>query len=219
MLSQANQGSPHLLSLQVIVTFAAAATLLAWVPGPDNLFVLMQSAIYGRGVGLSVTAGLCIGLVFHTIAVSLGVAAIFQTSQLAFDALKFIGAAYLIYLAYKSFRAGPEKLDEGTAKVKPMWQMMLRGVIMNITNPKVAIFFLAFLPQFTSAENGSIVLQMLELGGIFILCAFVSFAIISLLAGSISSWLKRSDKSQVILNRIAGLVFVGLAVKLATAHR
>lgn len=97
--------------------------------------------------------------------------------------------------------------------------MMARGVVMNVTNPKVAIFFLAFLPQFTSAANGSIVFQMLQLGGIFIICAFTSFAVISLLAGSISTWLKRSDRSQVILNRVAGLVFVGLAAKLATAHR
>ncbi len=208
-----------MLSLETVITFAAAATILCWVPGPDNLFVLMQSAIYGRGVGLSVTAGLCIGLVFHTVAVSLGVAAIFQTSQFAFDALKFIGAGYLVYLAYKAFRAVPDELEAGTAKVKPMWQMMARGVVMNVTNPKVAIFFLAFLPQFTSAANGSIVFQMLQLGGIFIICAFTSFAVISLLAGSISTWLKRSDRSQVILNRVAGLVFVGLAAKLATAHR
>ncbi len=208
-----------MLSLETVITFAAAATVLCWVPGPDNLFVLMQSAIYGRGVGLSVTAGLCVGLIFHTVAVSLGVAAIFQTSQLAFDALKFIGAGYLVYLAYKAFRAVPDALEAGTAKAKPMWQMMARGVVMNVTNPKVAIFFLAFLPQFTSSANGSIVFQMLQLGGIFILCAFTSFAVISLLAGSISAWLKRSDRSQVILNRIAGLVFVGLAAKLATAHR
>ena len=208
-----------MLSLDIIITFAAAATILCWVPGPDNLFVLMQSAIYGPVVGLCVTIGLCVGLVFHTVAVSLGVAAIFQTSQLAFDALKFVGAAYLVYLAYKSFRARPDRLDEGTTKVKPMWQMVLRGVVMNVTNPKVAIFFLAFLPQFTSPANGSIVLQMLELGGIFILCALASFSVISLLAGSISKWLRRSDKSQVILNRIAGFVFVGLALKLATAHR
>lgn len=208
-----------MLSLDVVIALAATATILAWVPGPDNLCVLMQSAIHGRGVGLSVTAGLCVGLVFHTIAVSLGVAAIFQTSQFAFDALKFVGAAYLIYLAYKAFRAGPERLASGAMKAKPVWQMMLRGVVMNITNPKVAIFFLAFLPQFTSPGSGSIVLQMLQLGGIFILSTFVSFATILLLAGSISHWLKRSDRGQVILNRIAGFVFAGLAAKLATAHR
>lgn len=208
-----------MLSPDVILTFIGAATLLAWVPGPDNLFVLTQSALYGPKVGLSVTLGLCVGLVAHTIAVSLGVAAIFQSSQMAFDALKVVGACYLLYLAYNAFRAKPEELAGGQLQLKPMWQMLGRGVVMNLTNPKVAIFFLAFLPQFTDPEQGSVVVQMLLLGGLFIVCAFVSFALISLLAGSLSRWLRQSQRGQTILNRIAGVVFVGLALKLATSHR
>lgn len=206
-------------SLDTIVAFAAAATLLAWVPGPDNLFVLVQSALYGRMVGVFVTLGLCTGLIVHTVAVAVGVAAIFQTSQAAFNALKVVGAAYLLYLAYKAFRAKPEALASSAGKPKPMRRMYMRGIVMNVTNPKVAIFFLAFLPQFTSPGRGGIVAQMLMLGGIFILCAFVSFTLISVLAGSLSRWLRRSDRGQVWLNRIAGLVFVGLALKLATSHR
>jgi threonine/homoserine/homoserine lactone efflux protein len=88
-----------------------------------------------------------------------------------------------------------------------------------VTNPKVAIFFLAFLPQFTAPERGSIVVQMLMLGSIFIVCAFASFGLISVLAGSLSRWLRGSDRSQIVLNRMAGTVFVGLAVRLATSHR
>jgi len=153
------------------------------------------------------------------VAVSLGVAAIFQTSQLAFTALKVIGAGYLLYLAYRAFRAKPEALDGGGGKPKPLWRMYTRGIVMNVTNPKVAIFFLAFLPQFTSPARGSIVLQMLMLGAVFIVCAFVSFAAISLLAGSLSRWLRRSSKGQILLNRAAGVVFIGLAAKLAASHR
>ncbi|TGS72231.1 LysE family translocator [Mesorhizobium sp. M3A.F.Ca.ET.201.01.1.1] len=208
-----------MLPLDTIVAFAAAATLLAFVPGPDNLFVLIQSALYGRMVGVFVTLGLCTGLIVHTVAVAIGVAAIFQTSQAAFDALKIIGAAYLIYLAYKAFRARPEALASAAGKAKPMRQMYLRGIVMNVTNPKVAIFFLAFLPQFTHPERGSIVAQMLLLGAIFTLCAFLSFTLISMLAGTLSRWLRQSDRGQLWLNKIAGLVFVGLALKLATSHR
>ncbi|NVO27951.1 LysE family translocator [Donghicola sp. C2-DW-16] len=208
-----------MLTIDVIMTFIGVATLLAWVPGPDNLFVLTQSALYGPKEGVLVTLGLCLGLVVHSIAVSLGVAVIFQQSQFAFDALKYAGAAYLVYLAYKSLRAGPENPDTAGASRRPAAAMVLRGVVMNLTNPKVAIFFLAFLPQFTDAARGSIAVQMLMLGGLFILCAFASFTTISLMAGVLSRWLRASPRGQIVLNRVAGLVFVGLAVKLVTANR
>jgi threonine/homoserine/homoserine lactone efflux protein len=207
------------IPFEIIVTFIGAATLLAWVPGPDNLFVLTQSALYGSKTGIIVTLGLCTGLIVHTVAVSLGVAVIFQTSQLAFTVLKVIGAAYLLYLAYRAFRARPEPLSDDAGKPRPLWRMYTRGIVMNVTNPKVAIFFLAFLPQFASPARGDIVLQMLLLGAIFIVCAFASFAVISLLAGSLSSWLRRSSRGQIVLNRVAGLIFVGLAAKLVAAHR
>lgn len=208
-----------MIPIDTLLTFAAAAFLLAFVPGPDNLFVLAQSALFGPRVGISVTAGLCAGLVVHTLAVSLGVAAIFQTSQVAFDALKYVGAAYLIFLAYKSFTARADEIGTGRETSKPLMQMFARGIFMNVTNPKVAIFFLAFLPQFANPASESVVMQMLVLGGLFIVCAFISFCIISLLAGSLSSWLRKSPAGQVWLNRAAGVVFVGLALKLATTHR
>ncbi|AUX79576.1 MULTISPECIES: LysE family translocator [Sinorhizobium] len=208
-----------MLSLETLLTFVGAATLLAWVPGPDNLFVLTQSALSGRAVGIYVTLGLCAGLIVHTVAVSLGVAAIFQTSQTAFDALKIVGAIYLLYLSYKAFTSKPDEPEGIKGRAKPAWQMFARGVMMNVTNPKVAIFFLAFLPQFTAPERGSVVLQMLALGGVFIVCAFASFALISVLSGSLSSWLRRSSKSRLWLDRAAGVVFVGIAVKIATSNR
>ena len=208
-----------MISLETAITFSGAAVLLAWVPGPDNLFVLVQSALYGRKSGLFITLGLCTGLVGHTLAVALGVAAIFQTSQLAFTALKVVGAVYLLYLAYRAFRAAPESLSGYGGQPKPLWQMYVRGIGMNLSNPKVALFFLAFLPQFTAPAHGHLVWQMLTLGAIFIACALASFAVIALLAGSLSQWLQRSRNSQTVLNRVAGGVFVGLAVKLATSHR
>ncbi|MFO1032556.1 MAG: LysE family translocator [Hyphomicrobiales bacterium] len=208
-----------MLPLDTILAFVTAATLLALTPGPDNLFVLTQSALHGRMTGIFVTIGLCLGLIVHTSAVAFGVAVIFQTSMLAFTALKVLGAAYLLYLAFKAFRATPETLAAASGVKKPAWQMVARGIVMNVTNPKVAIFFLAFLPQFTDPARGSIALQMLMLGGLFMASAFVTFSLIAILAGSLSRWLRASPMGQVWLNRVAGLVFAGLALKLATAHR
>lgn len=208
-----------MISFDTLVAFAATALVLAFVPGPDNLFVLAQSALFGPRVGICVTLGLCTGLVFHTAAVSLGVAAIFQSSDLAFSALKIAGALYVTYLAYKAFRAKPDEPNNQAPNAIALRKMYLRGVVMNLTNPKIAIFFLALLPQFASPERGSIALQMVTLGGIFIVCGFACFCLISVLAGSLSGWLRRSSRSQIWLNRVAGTVFLGLAAKLATAHR
>ncbi|WP_297111028.1 LysE family translocator [uncultured Devosia sp.] len=208
-----------MIPTETLLGFMGAATLLAWVPGPDNLFVLTQSALSGRKVGLSVTIGLCIGLIVHTIAVSLGVAAIFQTSQAAFDLLKYIGAAYLMYLAYRAIMEKPTRISGTEDGQKPLRHMIVRGILMNLTNPKVAIFFLAFLPQFTSPERGNITIQMLLLGLTFVICAFASFGLITILAGTLSHWVRTSTRVQLWLNRTAALVFATLALRLAFSNQ
>ncbi|WP_448871885.1 LysE family translocator [Desulfobulbus propionicus] len=202
-----------------LVLFTSASLLLALAPGPDNIFVLTQSAIKGRLVGLVVTLGLCTGLIVHTSAVALGVAAVFQSSTMAFNLLKFAGAAYLLYLAWGAFRAGAESLNEPVGRERDLFRYYLRGILMNVTNPKVSIFFLAFLPQFTHPERGSLSVQMFVLGGLFILATLVVFGGISLLAGVLGQRLRRSERVQKWLNRAAGTIFAGLALKLATASR
>jgi threonine/homoserine/homoserine lactone efflux protein len=199
--------------------FFVATVALALSPGPDNIFVLAQSALYGRSAGLIVTLGLCTGLIGHTTAVALGVAAVFATSAVAFNALKICGAAYLLYLAWGAFRAGAADLESGPQSSLQGRQLYLRGVIMNITNPKVAIFFLAFLPQFADPDRGSLPAQMLVLGGLFMAATLLVFGSIAVFAGYLGEWLRRSTAVQVGLNRFAGLVFVALAVRLATAER
>jgi len=163
--------------------------------------------------------GLCTGLIGHTLAVALGVAAIFQTSAIAFSVLKIIGAGYLLYLAWKAFRASAETLGDERGGDIGLWKLYRRGIIMNITNPKVSIFFLAFLPQFVDAKRGPISLQILALGSLFILATILVFGSIALLAGTLGGWLNRSARAQRILNRVAGTVFVCLALKLAMAKR
>ena len=208
-----------MIPLETLAAFFMASILLGLAPGPDNIFVLTQSALRGKAAGLLVTLGLCTGLVVHTTAVAFGVAVIFQTSALAFTVLKLAGAGYLLYLAWHAFRATAEKITSRGRNGLSHAALYRRGIIMNVTNPKVSIFFLAFLPQFADPARGSLTLQMLMLGSVFIVSTILVFGGIALLAGSIGAWLNRSPKTQVVMNRLAGTVFLGLALKLATVHR
>jgi threonine/homoserine/homoserine lactone efflux protein len=208
-----------MIPIETVAVFLAASVALALAPGPDNIFVLAQSALYGRKAGILVTLGLCTGLLVHTAAVSLGVAAVFQTSVLAFNLLKIVGAIYLLYLALQAFRTGAVRLDQtGEAKLARR-KLYSRGIIMNITNPKVAIFFLAFLPQFADPSRGSVTIQMLMFGGLFIVATLLIFGAVAWFAGFLGEWLKGSAKAQIIMNRIAGTVFTGLALRLAVSER
>jgi len=208
-----------MFTYDTLAMFFTASVLLALAPGPDNIFVLTQSMIGGPKAGLSVTAGLCTGLLVHTTAVVLGVAAMVQTSATAFSLVKYAGAAYLLFLAWQAFRSGKKSLDDGGAPAMTSWQFYRRGIIMNVTNPKVSIFFLAFLPQFAAPEKGRLWLQLIGLGGLFIAATLLIFGTISLLAGRLGTWFTRSERGQKILNYCAGSVFLTLAVKLAMAGR
>ena len=205
--------------IDTLLVFFMASILLALTPGPDNLFVMAQAAQRGKMAGIAVTIGLCTGLLVHTSAVALGVAAIFQASAFAFSLLKFIGAAYLLYLAYRAFSAGAEDSDEKQIQKLNFGRLYGRGIIMNVTNPKVSLFFLAFLPQFTDPAFGPLIPQILLLGLLFILSTILIFGGISLLAGGIGGYFRRSSKAQLVLNRIAGGVFIALAIKLALVRR
>ncbi len=208
-----------MIPIETLITFFTASILLGLAPGPDNIFVLTQSALRGRSAGIVVMLGLCTGLIVHSSAVALGVAVIFQTSAVAFSALKFIGAGYLVYLAWQAFRASAHQIQSKHEEQFNHWKLYCRGTIMNITNPKVSIFFLAFLPQFADPLRGPISMQILFLGGMFIIATILVFGSIALLAGTLGQWLNRSDRAQNILNKIAGTVFIGLALKLATTER
>jgi threonine/homoserine/homoserine lactone efflux protein len=207
-----------MITIETALTFSAASLLIGLAPGPDNLFVLTQSALHGCRAGLMVTCGLCTGLLVHTVAVAAGVAAVLKASIIAFSVLKIAGAGYLLYLAWKSFTSVQKELAaEKDRREIGMAGLYRRGIIMNITNPKVSIFFLAFLPQFIDPAGGSTVLQTFSLGALFIVTTVIVFGGVALLAGSLGQMLKSSPKIRIVMNRIAGLVFLGLAVKIATA--
>ena len=199
------------LGIEILLAFISASVILCFVPGPDNIFVLTQSAIRGWRVGIITTLGLCSGLVVHTVLVALGVAVIFQTSSLAFQGLKIIGACYLVILAFKSIRS--EKFDLNSTK-NPKESYYITGVVMNLTNPKVAIFFLVFLPQFVVAGITNVSTQMLLLGFVFILCTLCVFSFIAYLASFLKPALNNSPAIAKNLNIVAALVYVALALNL-----
>jgi threonine/homoserine/homoserine lactone efflux protein len=208
-----------MIPIDVALLFMGAAIALAAVPGPDNIFVMTQSALYGRMSGVIVTLGLASGLIVHTTAAALGVAVIFQTSQTAFAILKYAGAAYLVYLAYQAFTASGSKLNAEDAPRIPTRKLYLRGLIMNIANPKVTIFILAFLPQFVDPANGPLIPQFYQLGALMFLATVVVFGGVALAAGTLGALLRGSASVQLWLNRVSGMIFVALALKLATAER
>ncbi|MEJ6008129.1 LysE family translocator [Paucibacter sp. AS339] len=212
-----------MLTLDTALTFFTLALLLGYTPGPDNVFVLMQSAMQGRRAGFYVVLGLCTGLLVHSAAIALGLAAVFAASALAFTVLKLLGAAYLAYLAYQVLRAPVGPLaEQAQLRLSPL-KMYSRGVVMNLTNPKVVFFFLALLPQFVddaaTAQKGPVAWQIAQLGLIFIVATLISFGSITYFAGALSQVLKRSTRAQRGLNWLAGTVFIGLALRLALAER
>ncbi|MEG3001509.1 MAG: LysE family translocator [Comamonas sp.] len=213
-------------SLESLTAFFGVAVLLALSPGPDNVFVLLQSAQKGWRAGLAVVAGLCAGILVHTMAVALGLAAVFAASATAFTALKWCGAAYLAYLAWGALRA-PSSVSDGPVlqardqrlSLRDGLRMVGRGTVMNLTNPKVLIFFLAFLPQFADPARGPVAPQIAAFGAVFMAATFLVFGAIACFSGVFGTVLQRSARAQWWLNRLAGLVFLGMAVRLATVQR
>ena len=215
--------------LDVSLAFFIASIVLALAPGPDNIFVLTQSALYGWKQGLSVTFGLCTGLLLHTALVACGVAALILASPLLFSTLKTIGALYLLYLAWGALRAGKAVQTVPAGNASPglntshapslsLSRLYRRGIIMNVTNPKVSLFFLAFLPQFTRPEHGSLVGQILWLGLLFILATICIFGGIAILAGKLGTRLQQSQRMQRWLNWLASAIFTALALHLLLSH-
>jgi len=199
-----------------VMLFLPAATLLALVPGPDNVFVLAQSAMNGRLAGLFVTLGICTGLLLHTAAVSLGVAALAAGSESIFGALKLCGAAYLLYLAYRTFRTDSDGPSPEGARLSAD-RLYVRGLVMNVANPKVMLFFLAFLPQFADPAHGPLASQLAVLGALMAITTAVVFGAITVGGGALGEWLKRKPAARTWINRAAGVVLAAFALRLAMA--
>ena len=226
-----------------MLEFFIAALVIGIAPGPDNLFVLAQSATYGARLGFCIILGLCTGIAIHTCLLVAGVSALIAASPTAFFAIQCLGAAYLLYLAYKSFgvRAGvvvssefgirnseschpernaveskdPVKSSDAISGVPSARSLYMRGIIMNLTNPKVILFVLSLIPPAVRLDRPiHPSLQMAIFGGEFILATMIVFGSIALLAGTVKKFLLTSPKANRNLNWFSGAVFVFLAVAL-----
>ena len=201
------------MNYEILYTFVTAITVLAITPGPDNIFVLMQSVVNGKKYGLAVVGGLMTGCLVHTTLVAFGVSAIIKQSELLFFVIKLFGALYLFFLAYKVFKSEASvNLSEDNLPKKSFGQLFKQGFVMNVLNPKVSIFFLAFFPGFLFSNTISNVLQFYILGFLFIMVSFIVFGLIAVLSGSISEYLKKNSKVGVVLKWIQIIVFIGIGV-------
>ena len=207
-----------LLAPEQFLGFLAASLLITLSPGPDNLMVLSLGISRGRRPGMAFGLGCGIGCISHTLLAALGVSALIAASPWAFTGLKLLGAAYLIYLGWQALRSqGQLALRGENDERASAWQLFGKGLFANAINPKVVMFFLAFLPQFVVGERGDASWQIVQLGLVFTLQAAVLFGLLGWFSGHVGTWLKRHERAGLWLDRLAGTVFVGLGVKLAVS--
>lgn len=194
--------------------FLAASVLLTLAPGPDNMYLLTKSLADGARTGIVLAAGLVSGILFHTCLVVFGVAAFIQSTPAAFVALKYLGAAYLLFLAWKALRsAGNIRLQAAGVRLG-YGAVYRRGVLMNALNPKVLLFFLAFLPQFVALESHSAGWQIAFLGFCFALQAFLIFSALAVCAGRVRKLILRRKNLGKLLGRTEGIVLALIAAAL-----
>ncbi|MEK4228168.1 LysE family translocator [Solibacillus sp. FSL H8-0538] len=202
------------MDIVVLLSFLGTAILLTVMPGPDILFVIAQSISQNARAGVTTALGLCTGLLVHITAAVVGISAIVYSSATIFTIVKFAGAAYLIYLAIGAIRAPGSSVQFGEKPTIAYGKLYKKGIIMNILNPKVSLFFLALLPQFVRG-TANIPEQMLVLGFIFLVQAFVIFSAVSLLAGRIGKLLSKNRTISNHLTKIEGAIYAVIGVSIA----
>jgi threonine/homoserine/homoserine lactone efflux protein len=197
-----------------LLFFSLAALALLLIPGPAVLYVVVQSAEHGRIAGLASVAGLHLGTLVHTAAAAVGLSALVVSSAFAFSVVKYAGAAYLVFLGIRRFLARDPAPDV-PARPEPLRRLLRQGVVVNVLNPKTAVFFLAFLPQFVDPD-ATVWTQVVLFGIVFVLLGLVTDSVYALVAGSLGSWMRRSRRA---LRYASGTVFVGLGAATALAKR
>lgn len=198
---------------EILISFVFSTAALAISPGPDNIFVLTQSIVNGKKFGLATVLGLMTGCIIHTTLVAFGVSEVLKRNENLFFIIKLLGAAYLLYLAYQVYRSDADiAFSTDNVQQKTTFELFKTGFWMNVLNPKVTIFFLAFFPQFLFSKTISTVIQFYVLGGLFILTSFTIFSSIALLAGSISDYIKQHSKVGLYLKWLQIIVFVAIAI-------
>lgn len=199
--------------------FIVASLVLIATPGQDMILVVSRSIAQGPVAGITTAAGVSVGLVGHTALATLGLGAILRASEVLFVALKLVGAAYLIYLGIGLLRTKNTELVVGASSSRSLARLFANGALSNIANPKIAVFYFAFLPQFVAPGSSCVTLTIFVLGLLFALLTFAVKGPVGLLAGLLSSWLRSRPRSLLWLYRSSGAILLGLGVRLALERR
>ena len=204
----------------LLVAFAVAALAVILSPGPDTIYVLTRSVGEGRMSGIVASFGISAGLCVHVSAAALGLSKLFDYAPVAYDVLRWAGVLYLLYLAWRAFTSGdtPFAVPAGTGH-KRLARAFGEAALTNILNPKVAVFFIAFFPQFVAPARGEVAIQVLTLGGLFMAAGFAWLAVLALTFGYLGDWLKRSVRFWRWQRWIMGTSLGGLALWLALPSR
>jgi len=198
-----------------IALFIVASALLTIAPGPDIIYVLTRGVAQGVKAGLAAAAGFATGCIFHTVLAAVGIAALIRSSEWAFNAVRYAGAAYLVWIGVQALRHRASFSIEAASEARALATIYRQSVIGNVLNPKVTLFFLAFLPQFVDAQAGHVGGQMALLGAIFMVQTVVIFGAVAVFSGMIGAWARRKPAIGERLNIFAGVTFIALGIRVA----
>ncbi len=207
-----------MLNLDKLPIFIFASIVLLLTPGPAVLYIIARSVDQGRVAGLVSVLSVEVGNFFHALAAAIGLSALLFSSATAFSVVKYLGAAYLVYLGVRKLFSRESALQETKVEPQSLKRIFSQGVTVAVLNPKTALFFLAFLPQFVDHSKGQISLQLLSLGVLFVLMAIVSDGMYALLASSAGQWLKSQRKVWQAERYVVGLIYIGLGMTAALAE-
>jgi len=202
------------MEISSLLSFIIVSMLLTLAPGPDIVYVITQSITTGKKAGIATSLGLCTGLIVHTTAAAFGISQIFRHSELAFNVLKYAGAIYMFYLAWQAFREKNTSITSVNAVDRKTISLYRQGILMNILNPKVALFFLAFLPQFVNIGAGNVWGQMVLLGLVFIFQALIIFSLVAVFAGIFGKKLLNNPKISKYISYAKGSIFIIIGLNL-----
>jgi threonine/homoserine/homoserine lactone efflux protein len=203
-----------MFDVNTLLAFIGTSLLLLVVPGPAVLYIIAKSTEQGRKAGMASVAGIEAGTLAHVFASAIGISALLLASATAFSILKYAGAFYLIWMGLKKIctRAPVNTMEAAESSRQSVSRIFWQGAIVNVLNPKTALFFFAFLPQFVNPAKGAVTLQLVVLGMIFVLLATITDSIYALAAGSLSKWLKRQPRYMIIQHYMSGVIYVFLGV-------
>ena len=208
-----------MIDQQTLITYLAILLGFVFIPGPAVLLTLARASSSGARIGLATGLGIAVGDILHTLLTVVGISAVILASALLFSIVKYLGAAYLVYLGLKAIFEKTDSTVPGTKHVLDVTTAFRQAIIIEFLNPKSAMFFLAFLPQFVNPENGSVALQLMTLGLLFVLMGLVSTVTVALSAGHIGKFLRRTPVVMRWQNKAVGSIFCGLGVRLALQEK